>query len=117
MAGNIDDATTYSSHSDPPRVALHGGGVMVWAGISSLVFIEGNLNGQRYIGEFLWPPVLLFLRQMPDSVPIFKYDKRQASSSPYRRWLSPSKQRDQIGLARYDSRFILHVWDVLGRAV
>ena len=41
-----------------PIVAFHGGGVMVWTGISAtaktdLVFIEGNLNAQRYINEVL----------------------------------------------------------------
>ena len=44
-----------------PRVAYQGG-VMVWAGISAtaktdLVFIDGNLNGQRYIDEVLTPSV------------------------------------------------------------
>ena len=39
-----------------PKVAYQGGGVMVWAVISAtaktdLVFIDGNLNGQRYIDE------------------------------------------------------------------
>ena len=59
-----------------PRVAYQGGGVMVWAGSSAtaktdLVFIDGNLNGQRYIDEVLTPHVLPFLRQMPVADPIF----------------------------------------------
>ena len=62
-----------------PRVAYQGGGVMVWAGISStaktdLVSIDGNLNGQRYIDKVLTPHVLPFLRQMPVADPIFQDD-------------------------------------------
>ena len=51
---------------------------MVWAGISAtaktdLVFIDGNLNGQRYINEVLTHHVLPFLPQyskmtMPDRI-------------------------------------------------
>ena len=52
---------------------------MLWAGISAtaktdLVFIDGSLNGQRYIGEVLTPQVLPFLRQMPVADPIFQDD-------------------------------------------
>ena len=52
---------------------------MVWAGISAtaktdLVFIDGNLNGQRYINEVLTHHVLPFLRQMPVPDPIFQDD-------------------------------------------
>ena len=59
-----------------PTVAFQGGGVMVWAGISTtaitdLIFIDGNLNGQRYINDVLTPLVLPFLRQMPVPYPIF----------------------------------------------
>ena len=62
-----------------PRVAYQGSRGMVWAGISAtaktdLVFIDGNLNGQRYIDEVLTPHVLPFLRQMPVADPIFQDD-------------------------------------------
>ena len=62
-----------------PRVAFQDGGVMVWAGVSAkartdLVFIDGSLNGQRYINDALTPHVLLFLRQMPDPNPVFQDD-------------------------------------------
>ena len=62
-----------------PRVAYQGGGAMVWAGISAtartdFVFIDGNLNGKRYIDEVLTPHVLPFLRQMPLADPIFQDD-------------------------------------------
>ena len=60
-------------------VAFHGGGVMVSSGIlatakADLVFIEGNLNAQRYINEILTPHVLPFLRQMPVANTIFQDD-------------------------------------------
>ena len=62
-----------------PTVAFQGGGVTVWAGISAtaktdLVFIDGNLNGQRYINEVLTHHVLPFLCQMPVPDPIFQDD-------------------------------------------
>ena len=52
---------------------------MVWAGVSpnartDLVFIDGNLGGQRYINDVLTPHMLLFLRQMPDPNPVFQDD-------------------------------------------
>ena len=52
---------------------------MVWACISvtaktNLVFIAGNLNGQRYIDEVLMPHVLPFLCQMAITDPIFQDD-------------------------------------------
>ena len=62
-----------------PRVAYQGGDIMVWAGISAtakkdLVFIHGNLNGQRYFDEALPFHVLPFLRQMPVADSIFQDD-------------------------------------------
>ena len=41
----------------------HGGGLMIWAGISirgktNLVFVEGNMNAQRYIDQVLHPVVV-----------------------------------------------------------
>ena len=77
--------TACSSYSDTlgslviPWIAYQGGGVMVWAGISAtaktdLVFIDGNLNGQRYIDEVLTHHVLPFLRQMPVADSIFQDD-------------------------------------------
>ena len=52
---------------------------MVWAAISAtakmdLVFIDGNLNGQRSIDEVLTPHVLPCLCQMPVADPIFQDD-------------------------------------------
>ena len=52
---------------------------MVWAGISAtgktdLVFIDRNLNCQRYIDQVRTPRVLPFLRQMPVADPIFQDD-------------------------------------------
>ena len=46
------------------------GGVMVWAGISynyrtNLVFIDGNLNAERYINEILTTEVVPFLQAYP----------------------------------------------------
>ena len=81
---------------------------MVWAGVSAnartdLVFINGHLNGQRYINELLTPHVLSFLRQMPDPNPIFQDD----NALPHRA-LPSSQQRWQIELACHVSSFILH---------
>ena len=52
---------------------------MIWAEISAtaktdLVFIDENLNGQRYINEVQTPHVLPFLRQMPVHVPTVQVD-------------------------------------------
>ena len=46
------------------------GGVMVWAGISNnyrtnLVFIDGNLNAERYINKILTTEVVLFYKFTP----------------------------------------------------
>ena len=51
---------------------------MVWAGISiggrtDLVFVDGNLNSQRYINEILRPPVRPYLGAMEDGA-IFQDD-------------------------------------------
>ena len=46
---------------------MGGGSVMIWGGITArartpLVFIEGNLNGQRYRDEVVRPHVIPFIR-------------------------------------------------------
>lgn len=107
-----------------PTVAFQGGGVMVWAGISAtaktdLVFIEGNLNGQRYINEVLTPHVLPFLRQMPVADPIFQDD----NARPHRaRIVDDFLRTNNVNRMVWpaispDLSCIEHVWDVLGRAV
>ena len=107
-----------------PRVAFHGGGVMVRAGVSSaaktdLVFIEGILNRQRYMDKIHRPHVLPFLQKMPDAAPMLQdnnarlhwarivHDFLQANNVNGMDWpaLSP------------DLSCIEHVWYVLGRAV
>ncbi|MEW8545001.1 MAG: transposase [Candidatus Thiodiazotropha sp.] len=107
-----------------PTVAFQGGGVMVWAGISAtaktdLVFIDGNLNGQRYINEVLTPHVLPFLRQMPVPDPIFQDD----NARPHRaRIVNDFIHRNNVNRMAWpavspDLSCIEHAWDVLGRAV
>ena len=107
-----------------PRVAFEGGGVMVWVGVSAnartdLVFVDGNLNGQRYINEVLTPRVLLFPRQMPDSNPIFQDD----SARPHRaRIVDDYLRANNVNRMNWpamspDLSCIEYVWDVLGRAV
>ena len=58
---------------------FQGRGVMIWAEISAtaktdLVFIDENLNGQRYINEVQTPHVLPFLRKMPVHDPKVQVD-------------------------------------------
>ena len=107
-----------------PRVAYQRGGVMLWAGISAtaktdLVFIDGNLNGQRYIDGVLTPHVLPFLRQMPVAVPIFQDD----NARPHRACIVDDFLRVNNVNRMYwpamspDLSRTEHVWDVLGRAV
>ena len=97
---------------------------MVWAGISAtaktdLVFIDGNLNGQRYINEVLTPHVLPFLRQMPVPDPIFQDD----NARPHRaRIVNDFIHRNNVNRMAWpavspDLSCIEHAWDVLGRAV
>ena len=107
-----------------PRVAYQGDGVMVWAGISAtakpdLVFIDGNLNGQRYIDEVLTPHVLPFLRQMPVADPIFQDDNVR----PHRaRIIDDFLRVNDVNRMDWPAMSPVlscmeHVWDVFGRAV
>ena len=107
-----------------PRVAYQGGGIMVWAGISAsaktdIVFIDGNLNGQRYIDEVLTPHVLPFLCQMPVADPIFQDD----NARPHRARIVDdilrvnNVKRMDLPAMSPNLSCIEHVWDVLGRAV
>ena len=84
---------------------------MVWAGISAtamtdLVFIDGNLIGQRHIDEVLTPHVLPFLHQMPVADPIFQDDNARPHRA--RRRLSPCSQCEPNGLARHVAGFVLY---------
>ena len=97
---------------------------MVWTGISAtakadLVFIDGNLNGQRYIDEVLTPRVLPFLRPMPVADPIFQDD----NARPHRAHIvndflrvNNVNRMDWPAMSP-DLSCIEHVWDGLGRAV
>ena len=96
----------------------------MWAGISAtvkmdLVFIDGNLNGQRYIDEVLTSHVLPFLRQMPDADPIFQDDNARLHRS---RIVDDFLRVNNVNRMDWPAMSpnlscIEHVWDVLGRAV
>ena len=97
---------------------------MVWAGISAtaktdLVFIDGNLNGQRYIDEVLTPHVLPFLRHMSVADPIFQDDNarphRAAIVDDFLR-VNNVNRMDWPAMSP-DLSCIEHVWDVIWRAV
>ena len=92
---------------------------MVCAGISAtaktdLVFIDSNLNGQRYINEVLTHHVLPFLRQMPVPDPIFQDD----NARPHRaRIVNDFIHRNNVNKMAWpavlpDLSCIEHAWDV-----
>ena len=93
---------------------------MIWAGISAtaartnLVFIDENLNGQRYIND-----VLPFLRQMPVHGPIVQDD----NTRPHRaRTVNDFIHRNNVNrIARHavlpDLSCNELAWYVLGRVV
>ena len=97
---------------------------MVWAGISAtaktnLVFIDGNLNGKRYIDKVLTPHVLPFLRQMPVGDPIFQDDNARPQRA---RIVDDFLRVNNVNRMDWptmppDLSWIEHVWGVLGRAV
>ena len=106
-----------------PTVTFQGGGVMVWAGISTttktdLVFIEGNLNAS-YINEVFTPHMLPFLRKMPVANTICQDDNVR----PHRARIvddflrTNNVNRMDLPAMSPDLSCIEHVWDVLGRAV
>ena len=107
-----------------PRVALQGGDVIVWAGVSAnartdLVFIDGNLNGQRYFNEVLTPHVLSFLRQMPDPNPIFQDDNARPNRVRIVDDYLPANNVNRMNWPAMspDLSCMEHVWNELGRAV
>ena len=97
---------------------------MMWAGISAtartdLVFIDGNLNGQRYIDEVLAPHVLPFLRQIPVADLIFQDDNAKPH---WARIVDDFLRGNNVNRMDWpamspDLSCIEHVRDVLGRAV
>ena len=105
-------------------VAYQGSGVLEWAGISAtaktdLVFINGNLNGQRYIDKVLAPQVLLFLYQMSVADPILQDDnaKPQMTRIVDDFLRVNNVNRMDCPAMSPDLACIVYVWDVLGRAV
>ena len=75
----------------------------------NLIFIKGNLNGQRHINIVVEPLVLLFLLLMSDAEAIFTNDNtRPTESTECRRWLFPSKQFEKNSLACHIARFAMY---------
>ena len=85
----------------------------MWAGISAtaktdLVFIEGNLNAQRYINKVLTTHVLPFLRQMPVANTIFQDDNARPHRARIVDDFLRTNNLNMNGLARDVSRFVMY---------
>ncbi|CAH1975670.1 unnamed protein product [Acanthoscelides obtectus] len=102
------------------RHVHHTVGVMVWGAIaygsrSSLIFIRGNMNAQRYIHEVLEPHLLPYLDTLAD--PTFQQDNTRPHVA---RVTIDFFQHNDVTLLRWPPRSpdlspIEHVWDMMGR--
>lgn len=100
-----------------------GGGVMVWAGISShhrteLVFLDGRVDARRYTDEILRDHVVPFFREH-DDVTIFQQDNARPHSARLTQdflWEQDFDILDWPALSP-DLSPIEHFWDELGRRV
>ncbi|CAH1977625.1 unnamed protein product [Acanthoscelides obtectus] len=93
--------------------------VMVWGVItygsrSSLIFIRGNMNAQRYIHEVLVPHLLPYLDTLAD--PTFQQD----NARPHVARVTIDFQHNDVTLLPWPPRLpdlspIEHAWDMMGR--
>ena len=96
--------------------------VLVWGAIgynmrSRLLRIEGNLNSNRYIREFLQPEVLPLLQTTPHA--IFQQDIARPQVA---RIMQAFFQRREVSLLHWPARSpgmspIEHIWDMVGRSL
>lgn len=106
------------------RPQYEGGGVMVWAGISTdgrtdLHFVRnGTLNAQRYRDEILEPTVLPYAAAMGEHFILMDDNARPHRANIINNWL------EDVGIERMDwpanspdGNPIEHAWDALGRRI
>lgn len=102
----------------------HGGSVMVWGGVSEqeqtqLVFVDGNLNGQRYINEVLEPVVLPLAQNHGDQFILMDDNARPHRANLVHRFLADHhiQRMDPWPSCSPDMNPIETLWDQLGKAV
>ena len=101
----------------------HGGGVMVWGGITDedcteMIIINGNLNAERYINDVLQPALVPFVERHPNT--IFMDDNaRPHRSRVVRQFLEEHniERMDPWPAYSPDMNPIEAIWDQLGKAV
>lgn len=97
-------------------------GVMVWGAIchgsrSPLIFIQGNLNANRYVTDVLGPVALPYLRGLDN--PIFQQDNARPHTA---RFTLAYLAQEHVNLLPWPARSpdispIEHVWDIIGKKI
>ena len=90
-------------------------GTIPYHGRSQLLRIEGNLNSNRYVGEFLEPEVIPFLQGIPGA--IFQQDNARPHVARIVLDSFSAQHIQLFPLPAYspDMSPIEHVWDMVGR--